>query len=55
MDMEELRIQARKKALHVAKAFGWPIPGREYQEEFESVLERLIKEKIQEEKEKEGV
>jgi hypothetical protein len=48
---EELRIEARKRALSVAKTFGWPLGGREYQDEFDDILENLIKEKIRRENE----
>jgi len=47
---EELRMEARKRALSVAKTFGWPLGGREYQDEFDQILENLIKEKIKQEK-----
>jgi len=47
---EELRIEARKRALKIAKAFGWPLGGQEYQDEFDHILEVLIKEKIENEK-----
>jgi hypothetical protein len=50
MDMEALRIQARKHALAMAKTFGWPLAGVEYQDEFESKLESLIKNELNEEK-----
>ena len=48
---EELRIEARKKASIAAKKFGWKIGGKEYQDEFDDILNELIMEKIRREKE----
>jgi len=51
MNNTEMRMEARKKALAVAKTFGWPIPGLEYQGELDRILENLIKENIKKENE----
>jgi non-homologous end joining protein Ku len=48
---EELRIVARKKALQVAKTFGWPLGGKEYQDEYNDILENLIRDKVRRENE----
>lgn len=50
-DIEELRIEARKRALQVAKTFGWPLGGQEYKNEMEDILEGLIKDKLKRENE----
>jgi len=50
-DMEELRIEARKKALAAAKAFGWPLGGQEYKNEMEDILDGLIRDKLKRENE----
>jgi hypothetical protein len=44
--MEELRMDARRKALQVAKTFGWPLGGEEYQEEFDAILDKMILEDL---------
>jgi hypothetical protein len=48
---EELRIEARKKAMNIAKTFGWPLGGQEYKNEYNDILENLIRDKVRRENE----